>query len=113
MWLRSTPTTPHATNICAHPTIEFVTTAVTKTDKGMDLKGNFTMHGVTKEITIPIVKLGEGPSPFGDYRAGFLAQFGLKRSDYGMTGVTNMVGDDISVTFSFEAVKQAGEQPPK
>ncbi len=88
------------------PTIEFVSTSVTKTDKGMDLKGNMTLHGVTKEITIPVTKVGEGKSPFNDYRAGFLSQFMLKRSEYGMTGATEMVGDDVSITISFEGVKQ-------
>jgi polyisoprenoid-binding protein YceI len=98
--------TPEFFDAAKFPTIEFVTTSVTKTDKGFDLKGNLTMHGVTKEIEIPIQKLGEGDSPFRDYRAGFLAQFSLNRNEYGMTGATNMIGDAVSVTFSFEAVKQ-------
>jgi polyisoprenoid-binding protein YceI len=93
-------------DVAQFPTLEFTTTAVTKTEKGFELKGNMTIHGVTKELMIPLTKVGEGPTPSGDYRAGFLAQFGLKRSDYGMTTHGNMVGDDVTITFSFEGVRQ-------
>ena len=98
--------TPEFFDAAKFPTIEFVSTSVAKTDKGLDIKGNMTIHGVTKEITIPMVKVGEGNSPFGDYRAGFLTQFAIKRSDYDMKNLLNVVGDDISITFSFEGVKQ-------
>lgn len=87
-------------------TIEFVSSEVVKTEKGMDVKGKLTLHGVTKDMTIPVVKVGEGNSPFGDYRAGFLSQFSIKRSDYDMKNLLNVVGDDVSITFSFEGIKQ-------
>lgn len=88
------------------PTMEFVSSEVVATENGMDVKGKLTLHGVTKEMTIPLVKVGEGSSPFGDYRAGFLSQFSLKRSDFDMKNLLNVVGDDVSITFSFEGVKQ-------
>ena len=57
--------------------------------------GNLTMHGVTRQVTLPIQLLGEGPGPDGKPHAGFLTQTELKRSDFGMTKFleNNMVGD--------------------
>ncbi len=98
--------TPEFFDVAKFPAMEFVSSSVVKTDKGLDVKGNMTIHGVTKEITIPIVKVGEGNSPFGDYRAGFLTQFAIKRSEYEMKNLLNVVGDDVSITFSFEGIKQ-------
>jgi polyisoprenoid-binding protein YceI len=88
------------------PTLEFESTSVTKTEKGLDVAGKLTLHGVTKDITMPLTKVGEGATPFGDYRAGFLTQFSLKRSDYDMKNLLNAVGDDVSITISFEGIKQ-------
>jgi polyisoprenoid-binding protein YceI len=51
--------------------------------------------------------LGEGQGPFGDQRSGFLCQVELKRSDFGMTNLLNVVGDAIGITVSFEGVLQA------
>ncbi len=37
-----------------YPTICFVSTGLTKTPNGFDAVGMLTMHGVTKEVTIPL-----------------------------------------------------------
>lgn len=36
-----------------YPTIAFTSTAITKSASGFEAKGNLSMHGVTKETTIP------------------------------------------------------------
>ncbi|KZZ28468.1 hypothetical protein A3752_21145, partial [Oleiphilus sp. HI0081] len=33
--------------------------------------GNFELHGVSKSISFPVEKVGEGKDPWGGYRAGF------------------------------------------
>jgi polyisoprenoid-binding protein YceI len=76
--------------------------------------GNLTMHGVTRQVTLPIEMLGEGPGPGGrGYHAGFVTQFELKRSEFGMTNLLNMVGDAVGITVSFEAIRQDGAAPPQ
>jgi polyisoprenoid-binding protein YceI len=37
-----------------HPTIDFISSHVYKTDKGIFADGSLTLHGVTKEVSIPI-----------------------------------------------------------
>ena len=88
------------------PTIKFKSKSITPTEAGMDVVADVTMHGVTREITIPMQYLGEGPGPYGKYRCGFNSQFIAKRSDFGMKGMVPNIGDDISITFSFEGIKK-------
>ncbi|WP_077285193.1 YceI family protein [Cognaticolwellia aestuarii] len=68
----------------------FISTKVTDQGNGkLAINGNFTLHGVTKPMTIDAVKVGEGSDPWGGYRLGFsgtatisMADFGFKQ-DYG------------------------------
>ena len=88
------------------PTIEFRSTQVKQTNDGLQLVGTMTMHGETKEITIPLQKVGEGQGPYGNYRCGFLSQFSLKRSDFGMRNMIGPAGDEITITVSLEGIQR-------
>lgn len=72
------------------------------------MTGQFTMHGVTKEIAIPFKVLGFGADPWGGQRSGFEAKTTIKASDYGfgwMAKPNAPVGDDIEVVLLIEGVK--------
>ena len=76
------------------------------------LTGNFTMHGVTKEISFPFKILGFGSDPWGGYRVGLEAHTLIKASDYGFGWASKAgapIGDDIEVTLLIEGVKQPAE----
>ena len=89
------------------PELTFVSTVFKKVDDStFDVTGDFTLHGVTKSITIKAVKVGEGKDPWGGYRIGFESTFTIKRSDFGMTKMMEAVGDDVTVTFSTEGIRQ-------
>lgn len=92
------------------PTITFDSTSVAtkKTDKGEEyqITGNLTMHGVTRRITIPLTMLAAGPGLRGDYRTGFWGQTELKRSDFEMNNLLDIVGDTVGITISFEGIRQ-------
>jgi polyisoprenoid-binding protein YceI len=111
---------PDFFNVQQYPDITFDSTKCVQVDsrEGVvyQLTGNLTIHGVTRQITIPAFRmLGEGTGPYGDQRSGFLCQIELKRSDFGMTGLldkNNLVGDAVGVTVSFEgAVDQPAGAP--
>jgi polyisoprenoid-binding protein YceI len=98
-------------NVEQFPEIVFDSTSCTPADSAeggvvYQVKGNMTMHGVTRQVTLPLRMLGEGKGPFNDQRSGFLCQVELKRSDFGMTNLLNIVGDAIGITVSFEGVLQ-------
>jgi polyisoprenoid-binding protein YceI len=96
------------------PTITFESTAcalATNAPAGSaiyNVTGNLTIHGVTRQVTLPLRLLGEGKGPFGDDRTGFLCQVELKRSDYGMRNLLDMVGDAVGITISFEGILRDG-----
>ncbi len=112
---------PDFFDVAQFPAITFESTTVTLDSRTegrivYQVTGNLTMHGVTRQVTLPIQLLGEGPGPGGQgQHAGFLTQTELKRSDFGMTKFleNNMVGDAVGITVSFEGVKQdVGSAPP-
>ncbi len=63
------------------PTIEFQSTKVKAVAGGYEVTGDFTMHGVTKEITFPFMG-GEEVEKMGAKRVGFATELRLKRSDF-------------------------------
>lgn len=72
------------------------------------MTGQFTLHGVSKEIAIPFKVLGFGSDPWGGMRSGFEGKTTIKASDYGfgwMAKPNAPVGDDIEVVLLIEGVK--------
>jgi polyisoprenoid-binding protein YceI len=111
---------PDFFNVQQYPTITFESTACSRANTAdgsvvLDVTGNLTLHGVTRPVKVPLRLLAEGKGPYGDLRSGFLCQLELKRSDYEMTNLlqNDLVGDAVSITISFEGVKQdaAGTTP--
>jgi polyisoprenoid-binding protein YceI len=100
-----------------YPDITFKSTKIAPTSKKdvFDVTGDFTMHGVTKQITVPVEFLGMHSGPQGD-RVGFGFSTKLNRKDYGITwnrtmDTNVMLGEDVDIDVSIEAVKKK-EAPP-
>ena len=71
-----------------------------------EVTGEFTMHGVTKPLTITVTKTGEGKDPKGAQRIGFETTFTVKRSDFGMDKMLENIGDEVTVIFSTEGIRK-------
>lgn len=77
------------------PEITFESTGSMKTNNGYAIKGNFTMMGMTKEITIPFTYQHDQDVVFvfGEPRIAALGSFQIDRTEYGIPkrGFDNIV----------------------
>ena len=75
-----------------------------------DMVGDLTMHGVTKEMTLPVTHLGAGKDPWGRDKIGFETEVTLNRKDFGLSWNTALetggflIGDDVKVSVSVQGV---------
>jgi polyisoprenoid-binding protein YceI len=68
-----------------YPTITYKSTSVTKTaGNEFDVVGDFTLHGVTKPVTLKVEVSDEVPSPFGGFKVGVSAKGEINREDFGV-----------------------------
>ena len=95
------------------PTATFTSTAIKKTGEGKyEITGDFTLHGVTKSITIPVKMKGPITDPWGNVRTGFEGTINLDRTAYGLTWSKTLetgglvVGNDVALTLRVEAVQK-------
>jgi polyisoprenoid-binding protein YceI len=94
-----------------YPTLDFKSTAISKKSaEEYDVTGDLTIHGVTKQVTMPVSFMGFVQDPWGNQRAGFESETKINRKDFGLTwnavletgGL--MMGDEIKISLSIQAV---------
>jgi polyisoprenoid-binding protein YceI len=97
---------PDFFNAKQFPTLSFKSTKVEASGDTYKVSGDFTLHGVTKPITIEFNKGPEGKGMEGEVRGGGETRFTIKRSDYGMTFMQGALGDEVDIIVSVEGVKK-------
>lgn len=95
-----------------YPKMTFVSTSVQKTgDSKYNLKGNLTLHGITKEITLAMTYGGTVKDPWGNTKAGLKVTGVINRTDFGLKynsvleAGSLMIGEDVTITAKVELVK--------
>ena len=103
----------HFFDVQKYPTIEFKSKKIVNSGGKVQLIGDLTMHGTTREITLDV----DGPTPqiidtWGNPRRGFSATGSLNRKDYGLvwnnmlqTGEA-VVGDIVKLQIDVEMTKK-------
>ena len=94
------------------PTMTYKMKSYTKSGDQYTAIGDFTLLGVTKEITLVGTFNGMAKDPWGNMRAGFTAEGTLNRKDFGMKfsklldngGL--MVGDEVKLKLEIEVIKE-------
>jgi polyisoprenoid-binding protein YceI len=90
-----------------YPVMSFKSTSFKKkSDNLYEVKGDFTLHGTTKSITIDVEQTGSGKGPKGNEIVGFETEFKIDRTEYGMPHSTG-VGDEVKISFAAECSKKA------
>jgi len=67
-----------------YPDMTFKSTKVEKKGDNWEVTGDFTLKGVTKQITIPFTANGMMKDPKGSVKMGISAQTMINRQDYGV-----------------------------
>ncbi len=95
-------------NTAKFPTMTFQSNKlIFKDDKVVAAEGDFTLLGVTKPLTVTVndFRCGDHPMKKGVALCGANITGTFKRSEFGMIKNVPIIGDDIKISVSIEAVK--------
>ncbi|HEY4197089.1 MAG TPA: YceI family protein [Mucilaginibacter sp.] len=105
---------PEFFDAATYPHIKFKSTSFKKTgDDEYALKGDLTIKGVTKPVSLDVEFGGSAADFYGNTKAGFEITGKINRKEFGLTwdGVTEagsvVVGEDIKLTINAQLLKQA------
>jgi polyisoprenoid-binding protein YceI len=95
-----------------HPHIVFESRSVEPLGEGrFDVRGDLTIRGVTRPVTVSVREEGRGQDPWGGHRVAYTAEARIDRKDFGLTwnqaleagGV--LVSDEVKITLELQAVR--------
>jgi polyisoprenoid-binding protein YceI len=98
----------------AHPQMTFVSRQVRRKGEGLELVGDLTIRGTTREVTLAVDDITpEHTDPWGGRRVGATARGKIRRSDFGMRwnaaleagGV--LVGDEVKIEIEAQLIRQS------
>jgi polyisoprenoid-binding protein YceI len=104
-------------DVAQYPELRFVGTHVRpRSGADIDVVGDLTIKGITREVVLRVEQLGQAKDPWGNVRAAFSAKTSIDRKDFGLTwnqvletgGV--VVGDRVEIEAEIQAVKQVEAQ---
>jgi len=91
-------------NTTKFPKVEFVSSAVSPSGKSAKIRGNLTLLGVTKMITIEVKLNKIGTNPINQKQTvGFSGKATLKRSDFGIKFGLPNIADKVEIEIEIEA----------
>ena len=99
-----------------YPEMTFKSTSVVVNGESVTLNGDLTLRGVTKPIVLTGTFNGVLPSSDGRDKVGFEVTTKINRLDFGVSwnraveGGGALLGDEVTIQVTIEAVKQAGSQ---
>lgn len=94
-------------NVKEFPESKFVSTSFEQNKDGSAiLKGDFTLHGITKPIIINVKYIGEGNDPWGGYRMGFEGTSRIALADFGIVQNLGPASKELELIFSIEGIRK-------
>ncbi len=95
---------PDFFDVATHPTSRFQSTKIEKTDDGVEVTGNLTLHGVTKTIAFPAVISLDGETLTAK------SEFVINRKDFDIVypgKPDDLIRDEVVIKFDLKANKGA------
>jgi polyisoprenoid-binding protein YceI len=101
-------------DVATYPTLSFVGTSAEARGDRFEIRGELSLHGVTRPVVLEAEFQGLGKDPWGGERAAFSARASIDREAFGLHwnqvleagGV--LVGTKIDIEIEVQAVKAAG-----
>ena len=106
---------PNFFDVAKFPTLTFKSKQVEAAGPGkLKITGDLTIHGVTKEVVLDV----DGPSapvqdPKGNSHMGASASTKVNRMDFGVSGASAVVGNDVPITIDVELISAAAPAAAK
>jgi len=103
---------PDFFNAQKYPEITFKSKRSMKKDNGYVIVGDFTMHGVTKELELPFTIVGTLTDSMGNHRVGIEAITKINRQDFGVSWNKTLdnggvvVSDEVKIEINAELIKK-------
>ncbi|HEY1435575.1 MAG TPA: YceI family protein [Thermoanaerobaculia bacterium] len=106
--------TPAFFDAAKYPEIRFESQRVRKAGAKWSAAGSLTIHGVTRQVTVPFEIRGKFDGPHPDDRVGIQATFSFDRREYGMAWTDNpeakVVGNTVTVDIVLLATRVASKK---
>lgn len=94
-------------NVEEFPEAKFTSTSYAPNGDGSGtLTGQFTLHGVTKDIEIDVTEIGSGEDPWGNYRRGFEGSVTFALADFGIDYDLGPASREVEIYLSIEGIRQ-------
>ncbi|MDX1335419.1 MAG: YceI family protein [Gammaproteobacteria bacterium] len=93
-------------DVSKYPTAKFVSTSYTETNGKGVLKGDLTLHGVTKPISIEVTQIGAGADPWGGFRRGFEGRTTLTLADFNINYNLGPASKAVELVLHVEGIRQ-------
>ncbi len=93
-----------------HPEIRFETISSEMVDGKLHVRGNLTMRGVTREITLPLTFSETITDPWGNVRIGFEGSTTINRQDWGISWSKQLdtgglvVANNVTIEVNIEGI---------
>jgi len=94
-------------NVSKYPKASFISKSFKeKTDGTATLTGDFTLHGVTKELVIDVKHIGHGKDPWGGYRRGFEGKTSFALKDFDINYNLGPASKEVELFLSIEGIRK-------
>ena len=94
-------------NVDKHPKAMFTSTDIDFNDADTaTVTGEFSLNGVTKNISFEINKVGEGEDPWGGYRVGFVGNTSIALKDYNIDYDLGPASTHVDLELAIEGIRK-------
>ncbi len=89
------------------PKANFNSTKIVDKGEGeVDIHGDFTLHGITKNIVINASQIGGGNDPWGGFRRGFEGSTSIKLKDFGINFNLGPASESVELSLYVEGIRK-------